>query len=147
MPIQFQTDGALTGDDPRIETQLLRGELITAVELPPNRFAENSLYRKVRDRASYAFALVSIAGAVELDGDGRLGDVRLALGGVAPRPWRARVAEDLVRGLRPDPALFRRAAAAELQIAKPLTYTGFKVEMARRLIVACLSTLTQPVTA
>ncbi|SDP43924.1 xanthine dehydrogenase YagS FAD-binding subunit [Lentzea jiangxiensis] len=90
----------LPGDRPDLETTLEPGELITAGELPPAGFAARSAYRKVRDRASYAFALVSVAAGLELDGD-TIVSARLALGGVAPKPWRARKAEELLREARP----------------------------------------------
>ncbi|MBE7218679.1 MAG: xanthine dehydrogenase family protein subunit M, partial [Caulobacteraceae bacterium] len=102
----------LPGDRPELDTNLEPGELITAVELKPFGFSARSTYRKVRDRASYAFALVSVAAAIELDGD-TVRDVRLALGGVAPKPWRAEAAEAALRGGRADAAAFRAAADAE----------------------------------
>ena len=131
----------LPGDHPEIETVLRPGELITAVELPPLAFAARSTYRKVRDRASYAFALVSVAAALDLDG-GTVRDVRLALGGVATKPWRAWRAEDALRGQPATPDSFRAAAEAELADARPLRDNGFKVELATRTIVAVLGELT-----
>ena len=130
----------LPGDHPEVETVLEPGELITAVELPPLPMARRSTYRKVRDRASYAFALVSVAGALELEG-GAVKDVRLALGGVAPKPWRAWKAEEALRGKPATGESFRAAAEAELADARPLRDNGFKVELARRTIVAVLSEL------
>ncbi len=130
----------LPGDTPEIETELRPAELITAVEVPPLPFAENSAYRKVRDRASYAFALVSVAAALDLDG-GKVADVRLALGGVAPKPWRAWRAEEALRGGPASEAGFRAAAEAELAQAEPLRDNGFKVELAKRTIVAVLAGL------
>ena len=130
----------LPEDQPQLETLLEPGELITAVELPALPFAARSSYRKVRDRASYAFALVSVAAAIELDGD-RVKDVRLALGGVAHKPWRAWKAEDALRGKPATEANFRAAAEAELLNAAPLRDNGFKVELARRLIVTVLGEL------
>jgi xanthine dehydrogenase YagS FAD-binding subunit len=129
------------GDRPEIETVLRPGELITAVELPPSPFAERSTYRKVRDRSSYAFALVSLAAGCVLDGDSIV-DARLALGGVAPRPWRARHAEAVLVGAQATAANFQAAADAELAAASPLTENAFKVDLARRMIVAVLSQLT-----
>jgi xanthine dehydrogenase YagS FAD-binding subunit len=112
------------------------------VIVPPLPFAAaHSTYRKVRDRASYAFALVSVAAAVDLDG-GTIRDVRIALGGVAHKPWRALAAEAALRGQAAGPALFRTAAEAELRDAAPLRDNGFKVELAKRTIVAVLSELT-----
>ncbi|WP_420138147.1 FAD binding domain-containing protein [Sphingomonas sp.] len=131
----------LPGDRPDIETTLQPGELITAVLLPALPFAAHSAYRKVRDRASYAFALISVAAAIDLDG-GAIRDARMALGGVAHKPWRALAAEEILRGQRPDPALFRAAAEAELRDAAPLRDNGFKVELAKRTIVAVLGELT-----
>lgn len=130
----------LPGGHPELETALEAGELITAVELPALAFATRSTYRKVRDRSSYAFALVSVAAAIELDGD-TVHDVRLALGGVAPKPWRARKAEQVLKGQPATHENFRRAADAELADAAPLTHNAFKVELARRTIVAVLTEL------
>ncbi|MGZ4326955.1 MAG: FAD binding domain-containing protein [Solirubrobacteraceae bacterium] len=130
----------LPEDRPDIETVLEPGELITAVELPAPNPAERSTYRKVRDRSSYAFALVSVAVALELDGDTILG-ARLALGGVAPKPWRARRAEEALRGQAATEATFLEAADAELADARPLTGNAFKVELARRTIAAVLQQL------
>ncbi|WP_419803679.1 FAD binding domain-containing protein [Terriglobus sp.] len=132
----------LPGDTPQIETELQPGELITAVELPPLAFAKRSTYRKVRDRASYAFALVSVAAALELDGT-TVKDVRLALGGVAHKPWRARTAEDALRGKAATAENFRAAAEAELAAAQPREHNAFKVELANRTITAVLQQLAQ----
>ena len=131
----------LPGERPDVETLLEPGELITAVELPASPIAANSTYRKVRDRASYAFALVSVAAAVEVEG-GTVRDVRLALGGVAHKPWRAYKAEAALRGRPATAASFREAAEAELADAAPLSDNGFKVELAKRTIVATLGELT-----
>ncbi len=131
----------LPGDHPEVETVLEPGELITAVELPALPLAANSTYRKVRDRASYAFALVSVAAAIELDGD-RIKDVRIALGGVAHKPWRALKAEASLRGGPATEQAFRAAAQAELADAAPLRDNGFKVELATRTIAAVLGDLT-----
>ena len=133
----------LPGDTPAMETELRPDELITAVELAPNAFAGRSSYRKVRDRASYAFALVSLAAALDLDDDGTVRDVRLALGGVAHKPWRAWAAEAVLRGARPTEANLSAAAEAELAEARPLAENGFKVELARRLIVSGLGALSE----
>ena len=116
------------------------GELITAVELPATPFAARSTYRKVRDRASYAFALVSVAAAIEVE-DGTVRDVRLALGGVAHKPWRARKAEAALVGRPATEAAFRAAAEAELADAAALKDNGFKIELARRVITATLADL------
>jgi xanthine dehydrogenase YagS FAD-binding subunit len=132
----------LPEDRPDIETVLEPGELITAVELPASAIAANSTYRKVRDRSSYAFALVSVAAALELDGE-TIADVRLALGGVAPKPWRAWRAEEALRGRPATESSFRAAADAELADARPLAGNAFKVELARRTLVAVLQQLTE----
>ena len=133
----------LPGGRPDIETMLARGELITAVELPPSPFATRSAYRKVRDRASYAFALVSVAAALDLDAGGTIRDARLALGGVAHKPWRAWRAEAALRGQPASEASFRAAAEAELADAAGLRDNGFKIGLARRTIVAVLADLTE----
>ncbi len=130
----------LPGDAPQRDTVLEHGELITAVELPDLPFAARSTYRKVRDRASYAFALVSVAAVLDFQ-DGTVRDVRLALGGVAHKPWRAFRAEAALRGAPATAESFRRAAEAELADAKPLRDNAFKVPMARNTIVAVLRDL------
>ncbi len=132
----------LPEDHPEIETLLMPGELVVAIELPALPFAAHSTYRKVRDRASYAFALVSVAAAVELDGD-VVKDVRIALGGVAHKPWRAWKAEAALRGKPATEENFRAAAEAELADAQPLRDNAFKVELAKRSIVAALAELTE----
>ncbi len=134
----------LPGETPHIETILEPGELITSVNLPPNGIASHSFYRKVRDRASYAFALVSVAAGLELDGD-LIKDVRLALGGVAPKPWRARTAEAALRGARLTEATARAAAEAELSPAKALRDSAFKIELAKRIITDSLLRLARAV--
>ena len=113
---------------------LAPGELITAIELPALPSAARSTYRKVRDRASYAFALVSVAAAIEVV-DGTVKDVRLALGGVAHKPWRANGAEALLRGKPLDADALRPAAEAALAGAKSYGENDFKVELAKRAIV------------
>ncbi|WP_283134496.1 FAD binding domain-containing protein [Rhizohabitans arisaemae] len=122
------------GDTPQRETALPPGALITAVVLPGSAVSPRSRYRKVRERASYAFATVSVA--VGLDGDG--GSARIALGGVASRPWRARTAESSLLAGPPTADGFRAAADAELSAARPLPGNGYKVTLARNLIVAVL---------
>ncbi|GAA5039089.1 FAD binding domain-containing protein [Actinopolymorpha pittospori] len=128
----------LPGDTPEIETELAPGDLITAVEVPP--VEADSRYRKVRDRASYAFALVSVAAALRVS-DGTVTEVRLALGGVAPKPWRAREAERLLVGGPADEAAFRRAAEADLASANVRQGNAFKVDLASSTIVATLREL------
>ncbi|ANH66562.1 xanthine dehydrogenase family protein subunit M [Mitsuaria sp. 7] len=132
----------LPDDRPDIDTQLRPGELITAVELPALPFATRSTYRKVRDRSSYAFALVSVAAALELDGDA-VKDVRLALGGVAHKPWRAFKAEAHLRGKPATEASFLAAIDAELADARPLRDNAFKIDLARRTATAVLRQLTE----
>ncbi len=130
----------LPGDDPSRDSTLEHGELITAVELAPLPLARTSLYRKVRDRASYAFALVSVAAALEVR-DGIVHDVRIAFGGVAHKPWRATVAEELLRGEEASEATFRRAAEEELRAAEPLPDNAFKIPMTQNVVVAALRDL------
>ena len=130
----------LPGDHPEVETVLRPGELITAVELPALAAATRSTYRKVRDRASFAFALVSVAAVLEVE-NGTVRDVRLALGGVAHKPWRARQAETALEGGPATEQAFRAAAEAELAAAEPLRDNGFKIELARRTMTAVLSEL------
>ncbi len=132
----------LPGDRPDRDTVLTRGELITAVDIPPLSFAANSRYRKVRDRASYAFALVSLAAALHVT-DGTVQDVRLALGGVAHKPWRATRAEDLLRGAPAIEDSFRAAAEAELAESRPLPGNAFKVPLARNVMVRMLLDLVE----
>jgi xanthine dehydrogenase YagS FAD-binding subunit len=131
----------LPATTPHIETVMRSGELITAVELPPSPIAHRSHYRKVRDRASYAFALVSVAAALEVD-DGTIVQARLALGGVATKPWRATAAEQLLAGAASTEMSFRHAAEVELGRATPRSQNGFKIELAKRTIVATLARLT-----
>ena len=130
----------LPGDDPRRDTVLEHGELITAVELPPLSFARRSRYVKVRERASFAFALVSVAAALDVE-DGAVRDVRLALGGVAHKPWRAAKAEATLRGAPATTESFELAADAELADARPLRDNAYKIPLARTLIVRMLHEL------
>jgi xanthine dehydrogenase YagS FAD-binding subunit len=133
----------LPGDEPQRDTVLEHGDLIIAVDLPPLPFARTSTYRKVRDRASYAFALVSVAAALDLDEDGDVQDVRIALGGVAHKPWRATRAEQALRGAAATEDVFRDAIEAELADAEPSGENAFKVPMVRNTVVAVLSELTE----
>lgn len=134
----------LPGDEPEKDTVLGHGELVTAVELPPA--PQRSAYRKVRDRASYAFALVSVAVALELEDDDAvtpvIRDLRIALGGVAHKPWRALQAEAVLRGAPATEENFRAAADAELAAAEPLHDNGFKLPMTRNALAAVLRELT-----
>ncbi|RMG01732.1 MAG: xanthine dehydrogenase family protein subunit M, partial [Acidobacteria bacterium] len=127
----------LPDQNPEKDNNLNPGELITSIEIPRNNFAANSYYLKIRDRASYAFALVSVASGVEIE-DGKIKDVRIALGGVSHKPWRARVAESLLLGKEPSETLFKSAAEEELKSAKPLKHNKYKVEMTKRAIVRAL---------
>jgi xanthine dehydrogenase YagS FAD-binding subunit len=131
----------LPRDAPHRDTVLEHGELITAVELPDLPVATRSAYRKVRDRASYAFALVSVAAVLDVRG-GVVRNARIALGGVAHKPWRAARAEAVLRGAPATAESFRRAADVELAAAKPLRDNAFKVPMARNTLVAVLRDLT-----
>ncbi|RFS81796.1 xanthine dehydrogenase family protein subunit M [Actinomadura spongiicola] len=130
----------LPGAEPERDTVLEPGDLVTAVEVPP--LGMPSRYRKVRERASFAFALVSIAAALDVD-DGVVRDVRVALGGVAHKPWRARRAEAVLRGSAATRESFLRAAEAELEAAAPLRDNAYKVPLARNLIVRTLTELVE----
>lgn len=130
----------LPAEEPQRDTVLEQGELITAVELADLPIAAHSVYRKVRDRASFAFALVSVAVALDTDGD-TVRDARIAFGGLAHKPWRAVGAEAAVRGQEPTEANFRAAADLELAEAQPLAGNEFKVAMARNTLVAVLREL------
>jgi xanthine dehydrogenase YagS FAD-binding subunit len=121
---------------------LEHGDLITAIDLPPLGFAANSKYRKVRERASYAFALVSVAAALDVE-DGVVRDARIALGGVAHKPWRATKAEEALRGEPVNEANFRAAAEIELADAQPLAGNAFKVPLARNVITRTLLELSE----
>ena len=132
----------LPSDAPDRDTTLEHGELITHLDLPRLPIAARSTYRKVRDRASYAFALVSVAAAVEVAEDGGIADVRIAFGGVAHKPWRASRAEEELRGGPATEAAFRAAAQAELAAAQPLRDNAFKIPMASNALVATLRDLT-----
>jgi xanthine dehydrogenase YagS FAD-binding subunit len=130
----------LPGDAPDRENMLEPGEMIVAVRLPAGaaHFAAHARYLKVRERTSYAFAVVSAAAALRLEA-GLIADGRLALGGVALKPWRAREAEEILIGARPETSLFRRAAEAALAEAKPSGENTFKIELARRIVVQALA--------
>ncbi|GGS98882.1 FAD binding domain-containing protein [Streptomyces chromofuscus] len=130
------------GDTPHLETDLPPGALITAVTLPPAPVAARSRYRKVRERASYAFAIGSVAAALDVH-DGVVRDVRLAFGAVASRPWRARTAERLLTGAPADAGTFAAAADAELAAAQPLPDNRYKVTLMRNLVVAVLTELAE----
>jgi len=130
----------LPGDQPQHDTVLAHGELIEAVELPPLPFARRSRYVKVRERASFAFATVSVAAALDVE-DEVVRDVRLALGGVAHKPWRATRAEEALRGSPASAEAFAAAADAELAEARPLRDNAYKLPLARNVVVRTLSEL------
>jgi xanthine dehydrogenase YagS FAD-binding subunit len=125
----------LPGDEPQHDTTLAPGALITAVELPS--MPSNSRYRKVRERASYAFAIASVAAVLDV-AEGRVDDVRLAYGAVAHKPWRARTAEDAIRGQEPSEETFRAALDAEFATATPLRDNGYKIELCSAIGVRTL---------
>jgi xanthine dehydrogenase YagS FAD-binding subunit len=127
----------LPGDTPQKDTNLPHGDLIVAIELPKSSFAKHSYYLKVRDRASYAFALVAVAAALEMNG-GTIRQARVVLGGVAHKPWRSREAEAELAGSRASEESFRHAADVALKDAKPLAHNAYKVELAKRAIVRAL---------
>jgi xanthine dehydrogenase YagS FAD-binding subunit len=128
----------LPGNTPQIETTLQHGELITSIDLPAPS-GKGSHYLKVRDRNSYAFALVSVASVIELDESKRIRKARIALGGVAARPWRIPEAEHVIIGKEANEATFKQAANVLVRGAKPHRYNGFKIELARRSVVRALS--------
>ncbi|MEO6982392.1 MAG: FAD binding domain-containing protein, partial [Edaphobacter sp.] len=140
--IDFHDFHLLPGNTPHIETSLKPDELITSVELPPSKFSRNSYYLKVRDRQSYAFALVSVAAGLELAG-GTIKSAGLALGGVAPKPWRSLEAERVLIGATPGPEVFKKAADLAVAGAKPQQHNAFKIELAKQSIVRALTLAAQ----
>ena len=136
--IAFSDFHRLPGDTPDRDTNLHADELITAIELPAKGFSKNYTYIKIRDRLSYAFALVSVAAALELDG-GVIKEARLALGGIAHKPWRDGTAEAELAGERAGEAAFKQAASIVLRDAKGLAHNAFKIDLARRAIVRALT--------
>lgn len=136
--IAFTDFHRLPGDTPQIDTNLAPDEIIVAIELPPKGFAENYSYLKIRDRLSYAFALVSVAAAMEIE-RGRIREVRVALGGVAHKPWRKAEAEAALRGEAPERKAFTRAADILLHDAKGYAHNAFKIGLARRAIERTLT--------
>jgi xanthine dehydrogenase YagS FAD-binding subunit len=137
-PIAFADFHRLPGDTPHIDTNLKPVEIITAIEVPARGFAANYSYLKIRDRLSYAFALVSVAAALELEG-GRIKEARLALGGVAHKPWRDLEAEAALRNQTADSNAFAKAAEIVLRDAKGFSHNAFKIDLARRAIVRTLT--------
>jgi xanthine dehydrogenase YagS FAD-binding subunit len=141
--IAFDDFHRLPGNTPQLDTNLHPNEIITAIELPAQGFAKNYSYLKIRDRLSYAFALVSVAAALDLEGD-TISQARLALGGVAHKPWRDTAAEAALRGQAANRTTFRHAADLLLRDAKGFAHNAFKIDLARRAI---LRTLTQAANA
>ena len=135
--IAFADFHRLPDDTPERDTNLAPHEIITAVELPPRGFPAHYSYLKIRDRLSYAFALISVAAALEMK-DGRVAEARLALGGVAHKPWRTRDVEAALSGKRVSEEAFRQAAATALADARPLAHNAYKIELAKRAIVRAL---------
>ena len=140
--IAFADFHRLPENTPQRDTNLQPTEIVTAVELPRQGFATNYTYLKIRDRLSYAFALVSVAAALELEG-GRIKEARLALGGVAHKPWRDTAAEAALRGQAADRAAFMHAADLVLRDAKGFAHNAFKIDLARRAIVRALTQASQ----
>lgn len=135
--IAFADYHRLPENNPKKDNSLNQGELITAIEIPQNNFADRSYYLKVRDRSSYAFALVSVAAALEMDGN-QIQQVRVAMGGVAHKPWRALEAEEFLTGKAATEANFAAAAKAEMRNARPLEHNAFKVELGKRIVARAL---------
>jgi xanthine dehydrogenase YagS FAD-binding subunit len=140
--IAFQDFHRLPGDEPHLDTNLRPGEIITAIELPARGFADHHAYLKVRDRTSYAFALVSVAVGLEIEGE-IIRLARLALGGVAHKPWRVQQAEAQLEGKSPTPENFKAAADVLLRNAHGFGYNDFKLELARRAILRALKQAVQ----
>ncbi len=140
--IPFAEFHRLPGAEPSHDTTLREGELITAVTLPPARFAKNAFYLKARDRNSYAFALVSVAAGLEMDGT-TIRSAGLAMGGVAHKPWRVQEAEEALAGKAPSPALFAHAAEILLRGAHGYEYNRFKIELAKQCVVRALTVASQ----
>jgi xanthine dehydrogenase YagS FAD-binding subunit len=135
--IPFKDFHRLPADTPEVDNDLKQGELITAVELPKSNFAAHSYYLKIRDRSSYAFALVSVAAGLQMRGNA-IGEARIAMGGVAHKPWRGAEAEKYLLGKAATDENFKAAAEAEMNAAKPLEHNKFKVELGKRAIVHAL---------
>ena len=135
--INFDDFHVLPGNNPEKDNTLTYGELITSIEIPRNNFASHSAYIKVRDRNSYAFALVSVAAGLEMEGN-RIDAAHISMGGVAHKPWRALKAEQYLQGKPATPAHFRKAAEEEMNAARPLSHNKFKVEMGINTITSAL---------
>lgn len=139
--IPFQNFHRLPGDMPQKDNTLERGELIVAVEIPDNGYNEHVHYLKVRDRTSYAFALVSVAAAVDMQGN-TIKDVRLGMGGVAHKPWRLMEAENFLKGKQASEAVFRQAGELAMRNAKGYGHNNFKLKLAPNTVVEALKTAT-----
>ena len=135
--MNFTAFHRLPGDMPELDNNLSHGEMILSIDIPANRFQANSYYLKIRDRSSYAFALVSVAVGLEID-KGVIKNARIALGGVAHKPWRAEEAERFIEGKQADAAVFQQAAEIALRGAKPLSENGYKVKLAQRAVARAL---------
>ncbi|MCU1309059.1 MAG: Periplasmic aromatic aldehyde oxidoreductase, binding subunit YagS [Candidatus Angelobacter sp.] len=135
--IPFSDFHRLPGDTPQIDTNLEADEIITSIDLPPKGFADHHAYLKVRDRHSYAFALVSVAAALEMDGN-KIKGTRLALGGVAHKPWRSKEAEELLNGKAANSDNFQAVAETVMHGAKGFGHNTFKIDLAKRAIVRAL---------
>jgi xanthine dehydrogenase YagS FAD-binding subunit len=135
--IAFADFHRLPGDTPHLDNTLRPDEIVTSIDLPRRGYAEHYAYLKLRDRTSYAFALVSVAAALEMDGD-TIREARIALGGVAHKPWRVAAAEAVLRGQRADAGAFAQAADLMLRGAKGFGHNNFKIGLARRAIVRTL---------
>ena len=140
--ILFKDFHLLPGETPERETSLEPGELITEIELPPGNFAKASYYLKVRDRASYAFSLLSVAAGLHIEGN-KILNARIAMGGVAHKPWRAYEAEKILAGAIVSEAVFMEAAEATMKQARPLEHNKFKIELGTRGIVRALNMATK----
>ena len=138
--VPFADFHRLPGNTPARETALEPGDLVTSISLPPPMHAARQTYLKLRDRASYEFALVSAAAVLSVEG-GRIRYARLAMGGIGTKPWRMLRAEQMLAGAQPSEAAFREAADADLATAKPQGENGFKIELARRCLVHALNTV------
>ncbi len=139
--IRFEDFHRLPGESPQEDNTLKKGELITAIEIPENSLGKNSHYLKVRDRSSYAFALVSVAAAADMKGK-TITDIKLAMGGVAHKPWRLKQVEDFLKGKEASAANFQEAASLALQGAKAYGQNNFKLKLAPNAIVEALKTAT-----
>ena len=137
--IKFTDFHRVPGSTPEKDNTLAHGDLITSIDLPRSPFGTKSYYLKVRERSSYAFALVSVAAGLDVQSNGSIRTARIALGGVAHKPWRAEEAEKYLAGKKPGQAAFREAAKIAVSLAKPLSENGYKVKMAERAIVRALT--------